>query len=274
MMTRILTGVGLVMLLAFAVSMGGWVFSVLFMISLCLCIYEVFRATKNAGIHPIEWPVWMCVLISIPAFIIYKQSYMVLLLMGCACILTCGYILFRKEPSLYDLMFSCLPLFSLVLPGMCMLSFQQYENRLMQTYFILLSFGIPLMGDTFALFIGRKWGKRPFSPRVSPNKTLEGALGGLLGSIVFALGLHLIYAIFTDVPPIWHPALVGLIGGILGQIGDLFASLEKRHCGIKDFGHLFPGHGGMMDRLDSVFFATLAVYLYSLMYSASLAGAL
>ena len=144
----------------------------------------------------------------------------------------------------------------------------------MQKYFILLSFGIPLMGDTFALFIGRKWGKRPFSPRVSPNKTLEGALGGLLGSIVFALGLHLIYAIFTDVPPIWHPAVVGLIGGILGQIGDLFASLEKRHCGIKDFGHLFPGHGGMMDRLDSVFFATLAVYLYSLMYSASLAGAL
>ena len=130
------------------------------------------------------------------------------------------------------------------------------------------------MGDTFALFIGRKWGKRPFSPRVSPNKTLEGALGGLLGSIVCALGLHLIYAIFTDVPPIWHPALVGLIGGILGQIGDLVASLEKRHCGIKDFGHLFPGHGGMMDRLDSVFFATLAVYLYSLMYSASLAGAL
>ena len=72
MMTRVLTGVGLVMLLAFAVTMGGWVFSVLFMISLCLCIFEVFRAMKNAGNRPVEWPVWMCVCISIPAFIIYK----------------------------------------------------------------------------------------------------------------------------------------------------------------------------------------------------------
>ena len=272
MLTRILTGVGLIALLTFAVVMGGWVFAVLFMISLGLCIFEVYRAMKNAGIHPIEWPVWFCMCVSIPAFVIYKHSYIVLLLMGVACILTCGYILFRKEPSLYDLMFSCLPLFSVLLPGMCMLSFQQYENRLLQTYFILLSFGTPLMGDTVALFVGRKWGKRKFCPRVSPNKTVEGALGSLLGSVVFAVILHLIYMMFTEMPPVWHALMVGLIAGMLGQIGDLFASLEKRHCGIKDFGRIFPGHGGMMDRLDSVFFATLAVYLYSLMYSASLAA--
>ena len=273
MIVRILTGVALLCLLVFAVYMGGWVFASLFIISLCMCIYEVFRAMKNAGNHPVEWPVWMCVLLSLPAFVIYKQSYMVLLLIGLACVLTCINVLFRKEPLLEDLMVSCLPMFSVMLPGMCILSFQQYQDRLMQTFFILLSFGIPLMGDTVALFIGRSWGRHKLCVRVSPSKTVEGAVGGLLGgSIVFALALHLVYSMFTQMPPIWHTALVGLIGGILGQVGDLFASLEKRHCGIKDFSNIFPGHGGMMDRLDSVFFAALVVYLYSLIYSASLAA--
>ena len=269
MTVRIITGVALLALLCFAVYMGTWIFAVLFMISLCMCVYEVFRAMKNAGNHPVEWPVWTCVLISIPAFVIFKHSYIVLLLMGCACVLTCVNILFRKEPSLEDLMFSCLPMFTVLLPGMCMLSFQQYPDRWMQTYFIMLSFGVALMGDTFALFIGRRWGKHALCPRISPNKTVEGAFGSLLGSVVFALILHLIYTTFTNVPPIWHALVIGVVGGILGQIGDLFASLEKRHCGIKDFAHIFPGHGGMMDRLDSVFFSTLAVYLYSLIYSAS-----
>ena len=272
MIVRTLTGIGLVLLLAFAVTMGGWVFSVLFMASICLCIFEVFRAMKNAGNHPVEWPVWICVCVSIPVFLVTNHSYLVLLLMGCACVLTCVNILFRKEPSLTDLMFSCLPMFSVLLPGMCMLSFQQFPYRLMQSYFILMSFGVPLMGDTLALFVGSRWGKHALSPVVSPHKTVEGALGGLGGSILWAVILHLVYSIFTPVAPIWHAAVIGVIGGLLGQVGDLFASLEKRHCGIKDFGHIFPGHGGMMDRLDSVFFATLAVYLYTLIYGSSLAA--
>ena len=63
-------------------------------------------------------------------------------------------------------------------------------------------------------------------------------------------------------PPLWHFAVIGLVGGIVGQIGDLFASLVKRHCGVKDYGTIFPGHGGMMDRLDSVLFVALLVYMY------------
>ena len=63
-------------------------------------------------------------------------------------------------------------------------------------------------------------------------------------------------------PPLWHYILIGLIGGVVGQIGDLYASLVKRHCGIKDYGTIFPGHGGMMDRLDSTLFVAVLVYLY------------
>ena len=63
-------------------------------------------------------------------------------------------------------------------------------------------------------------------------------------------------------PPVWHYVLLGFVGGAVGQMGDLFASLIKRHCGVKDYGKLFPGHGGMMDRIDSVLFMAVLVYIY------------
>ena len=272
MTKRVLTGIALLLLLGFAVYMGDWVFSILFMVAICMCIFEVFRAMKNAGKHPAEWPVWACVCVSIPVFLWTDQSYTVLLLMGAACVLTVVQVLFRHEPDLTDLMFSCLPLFSVLLPGMCMLSFQQLPGKLMRSFFILLSFGVPLMGDTFALFVGRRFGKHPFCPAVSPKKTVEGAVGGFFGSLFFAALMYVIYMNFMETPPLWHILLLGAAAGLLGEVGDLFASLEKRYCGIKDFAHIFPGHGGMMDRLDSVFFGTLAVYLYSLIYMAGRAA--
>jgi len=68
--------------------------------------------------------------------------------------------------------------------------------------------------------------------------------------------------IFTPMPAFWHFLVLGLMGGLAGQLGDLFASLVKRHCGVKDYGTIFPGHGGVMDRLDSVFWATAVMYVY------------
>ncbi len=262
MVKRVLTGLGLLGLLAFAVAMGGWVFSVLFMASICLCVFEFFRALKNAGNRPVEWPVWVCVAVSIPTLLLTDRMYLMMLLIGTACMLTCGNVIFRKTPRLEDLVYSCLPLFSVLLPGLCMLSFQQHLTREMEIYFILISFGIPLLGDTLALFGGRRFGRLALCPEVSPKKTVEGALFGLLGSVLFALIITLIYQTFTTPPPLWHMLLLSLVGGMAGQVGDLFASLVKRHCDIKDFGKIFPGHGGMMDRLDSVFFATIIVYVY------------
>ena len=266
MTKRILTGLGLVALLAFALVMGGWVFNLLFMGALCMCVYEIFRALKIAGNRPVEWPVWVCMAASIPIYVLTDRMYMTILLIGTACILTCVNVIFRKTPRLEDLLSSCLPLFSVLVPGLCMMTFQQHSDRPMQTYFILISFGIPLMGDTLALFGGRRFGKRPLCPEVSPKKTVEGAMFGLLGSVLFAVGATLVYGIFAQPPRLWHMAILGLVAGVAGQVGDLFASLVKRHCDIKDFAQVFPGHGGMMDRLDSVFFSTVVVYVYYIFY--------
>ena len=70
------------------------------------------------------------------------------------------------------------------------------------------------------------------------------------------------FSLFGPIPPLWHFPILGLLGGVAGQMGDLFASLVKRHCGIKDFSNMLPGHGGMMDRLDSVYWTAIIIYVY------------
>jgi phosphatidate cytidylyltransferase len=115
-----------------------------------------------------------------------------------------------------------------------------------------------IMGcDTFAYFIGSKFGKRKLYPAVSPNKSFEGGIGGLFGSVLAVL---LARAIFLPAVGIVDGVLIGLLLGVIGQLGDLFESLLKRACKVKDSGTMIPGHGGILDRLDSLLFAFPIVY--------------
>jgi phosphatidate cytidylyltransferase len=113
--------------------------------------------------------------------------------------------------------------------------------------------------DSLAYFVGSSFGKHKLYPAVSPKKSIEGGLGGLVGS---CLGVWLAKVLFLPALSVEHVILVGLLIGVVGQIGDLFESLLKRACGVKDSGGIFPGHGGILDRLDSLLFAfPLAYYL-------------
>jgi phosphatidate cytidylyltransferase len=118
------------------------------------------------------------------------------------------------------------------------------------------------LGDTFALAIGRKWGRRPFSPVLSPKKTVEGALAGLLAGIGIAAAAQ--HFLFTDLP-VPHVIAVSVLLGICGQMGDLAESMIKRAAGIKDSSSLIPGHGGVLDRMDSLLFSFPVLYCYLLM---------
>lgn len=131
------------------------------------------------------------------------------------------------------------------------------------TYFVVLILAYAWGGDTCAYFAGRAFGKRKLSPTISPNKTLAGAVGGIVGSMLLGLAATLVYIQFfgrlmqfARVRMVYYVlvALLGALASVLGIIGDLFASAVKRQCGIKDFGALFPGHGGILDRFDSVLF--------------------
>ena len=125
---------------------------------------------------------------------------------------------------------------------------------------------IPLVAafcsDTMALFAGMAFGKHKLAPLASPKKTVEGAIGGLVGGMVGMLVFCLIFRKCTAQPMSFLLcALIGLIGAAMGQLGDLSFSIIKRECGIKDYGKLLPGHGGVLDRFDSVIFTAPMVWL-------------
>ena len=110
--------------------------------------------------------------------------------------------------------------------------------------------------DILAYFTGSAFGKHKLCPSISPKKTVEGAIGGVIGSVVLC-GLFSWFFMRSD---FWTCIVIGVAGGVFAQIGDLAASVMKRKIGIKDWGTLIPGHGGMLDRIDSMLFVAPLVY--------------
>ena len=222
-----------------------------------------------AGHRPVAWPTWLGLTLSVPLLALGGDKLLLPIAIA-VCLLTLTCVIFRPEPKLEDCLMSLLPLLSLVLPGMCAMKLALIEPHAVQVCMMLLLIGIPCIGDIFALFVGSTVKGPKLCPAVSPNKTISGALGGMLGSLLTSLTIGGLVWIFAGtsrpfLPEWWHYVLLGVIGGAAGQIGDLFASLVKRHCRLKDFSNLFPGHGGMLDRMDSILFMALVMMCYRLM---------
>jgi phosphatidate cytidylyltransferase len=126
---------------------------------------------------------------------------------------------------------------------------------------VLLLMTANAAADIFAYYTGRSVGKTPLAPAISPKKTVEGALGGVVGAIaVGGLFAHFIVPSLGLV----HGMAAGLIGGVIGPLGDLAESSLKRSVGAKDSGRLIPGHGGLLDRIDSLLFSAPCFYGYLL----------
>lgn len=129
---------------------------------------------------------------------------------------------------------------------------------------LLLALGVTVASDTFAYFIGRKTGRHKLAPSISPGKSWEGAIAGAIAAVAVALMLKPA----LDLPSSYLAlGLLGLFTSIVGQAGDLIESLFKRNMAVKDSGHAIPGHGGFLDRMDSVVFAVIAVYYYVIVFA-------
>ncbi|MEG1608283.1 MAG: phosphatidate cytidylyltransferase, partial [Clostridia bacterium] len=142
---------------------------------------------------------------------------------------------------------------------------------------IMLALLVPIMTDTMAYFVGVSIGGKKLCPDISPKKTISGAVGGILGGILGGMIVFMLFDVFNvfasfknvGTTNISNSLVVsgviygvfGLVGGILSELGDLGASWMKRKANIKDFGKIFPGHGGMMDRLDSILFVMPLVFI-------------
>ena len=123
---------------------------------------------------------------------------------------------------------------------------------------IVLLLAIVMAADTAAYFVGRALGRHKLAPTISPGKTIEGAVGGLAGGVI---GAWAVSAAGLDLPGT-HVVALGVLVTLAAIAGDLVESLLKRWAGVKDSGRLFPGHGGMLDRLDSLLFGAAVLYYY------------
>lgn len=196
----------------------------------------------------------------------YSSSHQ-LLLFGTALLfivsLFCVLLRHHDTISVNDL--ACGFLGGMIIPFMLLslMRIFQMENG---QYLVLLPLIAAWGSDTCALFAGMLFGKHKLAPVVSPKKTVEGAIGGVVGAAAIMLGVTALLARYTTVSVSVSAALLlGVLGAVIGQIGDLSFSIVKRQTGIKDYGTIFPGHGGVLDRFDSVIFVAPIVELILLL---------
>jgi len=284
MKQRTITGVLLSGMLAVLLWLPGWCMALATLICIGFAVREENQALQKAGHHLVTWPTWAAMVLSIPLTHLLTQKVMIPLIVAALLAMTVQ-VLFRKEPKLTDLTMSALPLLTVALPGLSLVTLSLIDPYLwwrvmhvdkplhaVEVVLLSVTFAVPLLGDVMALLVGKAIGGRKFCPAVSPKKTVAGSIGGMAGSILAAMIIYFLTFVLCNeatrdmLPLWWQYLLLGLTGGFVGQMGDLFASLVKRHCGLKDYSNLFPGHGGMLDRLDSVLFMAVLMYCYRLFF--------
>lgn len=255
-----------------AMYLGGWVLAALLAVCAMLAARELFRMAELKRAFPIGWVGigGAALLIALSAVAPERGVDTALPNAGAVLILlaaltaaiwqrgVAGEPLLSVAVTFMGAVYPALLAFALFLrhlPGV--------ESALHGTAILLFPVVLTWLSDTFAYFAGRLWGKRKLIPKVSPGKTVAGALGAVIGTPLAAVG----YALFLQRFATWRPelmeaALFGVAVSIAAQVGDLAESLLKRDVGVKDSGKLLPGHGGALDRFDSLFFTLPLGYAF------------
>lgn len=260
MKTRIIVGALLAIMLLAVLYFGGFVLIVTLALFSFAATYEVSLVFKNKGFQPIVMPAYIFGL-GFP-FVYHFFGLLALIVFYIASVMaTMVHSLFSKTHATADVFPSlALYVYPLMLL-MCMLLTYFSFSRAIGLTAACMAFGAPECCDAFAYFGGSLFGKHKLCPRISPNKTTEGSIAALLGGAVFGLLIYGLQPFWSGSFPLWSLLLLGLCCGVFSQFGDLFASTLKRWAEIKDFSSVFPGHGGIMDRIDSILFCTPLVLL-------------
>jgi phosphatidate cytidylyltransferase len=226
------------------------------------CLYEYFGLVRAMGIR--VQPLFGYLLFWILLIAFRQDRYPVGILLALAMMAAFLSAIWRKysvKERALALMAESMGIFYLIL-FLCPAIAVRYDfgERIGLQWTVLL-LAIIWAGDTVALAAGKTFGKHPFAPILSPNKTNEGAIAGLLGSI--AVGAAVRQLFFAELP-MHHVIIASILIGIFGQLGDLAESMLKRAAEMKDSSHFIPGHGGVLDRMDSLLFAIPVLYFYLL----------
>ncbi len=259
MKTRILTALVLIPLLVAVLLSNVYVISAAVTVVSVMGLFEFYKATglkKHKALCVVGYiaAVLLCLRTYIPV-----QLYMLLFYIGL--VLVFGIMLkCHKSVSVTDSGLLCFSLAYIPFLLSTLIDIKGLQNGTILLWIVFIG---AFATDTFAYFTGVFFGKHKLCPEISPKKTIEGSVGGTVGCIVLMLlyGLLIEKVFDMDINYI-KLGILGIIISPISQIGDLTASIIKRKFGVKDYGSLFPGHGGILDRLDSVIMVAPLVYIY------------
>ena len=250
--------------LPFAVWIVGWshlyVFDATIALISLLALHEFLALGTRKGY---DMPIVLCMLIMlfiIAAFIL--ESVSVEMGMFVTLLVIPGSYVFRRSSVEDALPSSAVAVLATMYVGMLggsMIRLRSDFGPVIGPNLIFFLLLVVWLGDAGAYYVGKRFGKHKLSPRISPKKTVEGLAGGVITSVITAIVIHLTF--FPQIR-LMHAIVLGIVLSISGVIGDLAESMWKRSAAVKDSGTLIPGHGGFLDRFDSILFTAPILYVY------------
>lgn len=252
-MTRAVVGVGYAVLVLVCLLMGRWATTALLCVFAWQCCNEFYKMMRLAGRMPNEL-IGLAAAVAFPiaANISYLYSGVVAFLLAIA---TGVWYVLTPRANISDVALTVFgPMYTSLL-FTSILKFRAVDPGIMGgilTFAVMASIWV---NDSFAYIFGSRFGRTKLAPKISPNKSWEGFFGGMLGSVLVWVLISLLGLMPVPVP---MAILTGIVLGIFGVIGDLFESRIKRSVGVKDSGNIMPGHGGLLDRHDSMLFGVMA----------------
>lgn len=274
MLKRIITGILLIVYAFGLVALGAWypiAVDILIYSFMLLGMYEILHSFTEGGYKPYKLVPILLGISTLPIVYFYNLTGLIVVL-AIALIVVMTIFVFTKTRVLNDLFAT---IFAMIYPILFLSLAFVITRKINAVYIVSFVVLVSIASDAFAYFVGRAIKGPKLCPTISPKKTIAGAVGGLIGGMIGASVIYLLfdyYKVFGDkiVAPILTGDMIsdlfiylaiGLFGSVICQLGDLFASKIKRSIGIKDFGKIFPGHGGGLDRLDSIMYMLIFLFV-------------
>lgn len=266
---RILTGIVGGAFTIFVIYEGNWLFFLMMALLAIVAWYEYGNLVRKLKVQPADkfGVLWLVAMLGV----YWYGSTKLMLLLGLVLLfwLFLRTVFFHQKIKPIDSAYTLYGLLYIGAGFLAMLALRSgsvtsfmtdsFDGVMLEParFFVFLLIFSTWASDTFAFFVGKALGRVKLCPSISPGKTREGAIGGFIGTIVVALIFSLIFKF-----SLLHALAIGVLIGILAPLGDLVESVLKRVCGVKDSGNIIPGHGGVLDRFDSLLFAAPALYVY------------
>lgn len=252
--------VGILILAIVMVWNNTFVFSIAVTVVSMIGIYEFYNALKKKSFHPIEWIGYVTTALLFVIPFLSVDALRISLTMALPILILLSFlvsIIKKIKINVSDIAITILGIIYVTFLFAFLIFTRELNNG---TYYIWFILGGAWVTDTFAYLTGIAIGKHKFS-KISPKKSVEGCIGGIVGCTLFFLGYTYYLNTLNFELNYLIMGIIGIITSVVSQIGDFAASSIKRYCEIKDFGNIMPGHGGILDRFDSIILIAPFIYL-------------